>query len=108
MLLGFEWLVLLSYLHVCVCMHVHVEYIEMYWWCHEPCTSLLLLYSAQLQDRVGRKTSMSQEEKQKNTPMEAEQCQEKEEKEKEEDVKRQTKQEENKERVDNRVTETFL
>ena len=46
---------------------------------------------------------MSQEEKRKNTLEEGEQCQEKEEKEEDGDVKRKTKLEENKERVD-RVT----
>ena len=44
----------------------------------------------------------------KKTPKEEEQCQEEEEKEEEEDVKGQTKWEENKERVYDRVTETYF
>ena len=87
---------------MCVCMHVQVKYIEMYLWCHEPLL-FYLLHSAQLQDGVGRRTLISQEEKRKNTLEEGEQCQEKEEKEEDGDVKRKTKLEENKERVD-RVT----
>ena len=57
---------------------------------------LLLLYSAQLQGGIGKRTSVSQEEKQKNIQKEGEQWrQEKEEKEEEEDVKGWTKLEEN-------------
>ena len=50
---------------------------------------------------------MNLEEKQENTPKEGEQCQEKKEKKEDEDVKGQTKWEENKERVDDRVAETL-
>ena len=43
-----------------------------------------------------------------HTPKEGEQCQEKKEKKEDENVKGQTKWEENKERVDDRVAETFI
>ena len=68
---------------------------------------LLLFYSAQFQGRVGGRTSISQEQKRKNTVKEGEQYHEEKEKEEDEDVKGQTKWEKNKERVD-RVTETFI